>query len=172
MAQLSNYSSLPPSKKSADPSGDITTWSSFSPTATRTDAQASMAAVIGAEPGVDPVPGAVPGDDKIGNFIFRKSSFTPVSHPMYDFVFVFTIKKANTDNQEYNFIHRLFIKNIHGKYMHVDANFQPAIDVGPASTVWYDSIYQAVLHYVESLIVKPENITAEEKQVLLARFMK
>jgi hypothetical protein len=139
--------------------GDITTWSSFSPTATRTDAQASMVA----EPG---------GNDNIGNFIFRKSSLTPVGHPMYDFIFVFTIKKANKADHDYNFIHRLFIKNIHGKYMHVDANFQPDMNVGPASNVWYDSIYQAVLHYVESLTITPDNITTEEKAVLLTRFMK
>ena len=154
-----SYTSLRPSSTSADPSGHITTWSSFSPTATRADAQASMTA----EPG---------SDDKIGNFIFRKSSLTPAGHPQYDYVFVFTIKMANTANNDYNFIHRLFIKNMHGKYMHVDANFQPATDVGEASNVWQDSIYTAVLQFVQNLQVNPNTITVEEKKVLLERFMK
>ena len=155
---MSTYSSLPPSNKSADPPGDITTWPSFSSTATRAVAEASMA--------------AEPGDDKIGNFIFRKSSLTPHGNPMYDYIFVFTIKKANTKNQQYNFIHRLFARNIKQKYMHVDAHFQPATDVGKASNVWHDSIYSAVLKFVESLPVGPDSITAEEKEALMERFMK
>ena len=50
-------------------------------------------------------------------------------------------------------------------------NFQPATDVGEASNVWQDSIYTAVLQFVQNLQVKPTSITAEEKKVLLERFM-
>ena len=152
-----SYTSLKPTNKLVDPPGDITTWSSFSSTATREDVQEIMK--------------AEPGDDKIGNFIFRKSSLTQVGNPLYEYVFVFTIKVANIKSNN-NFIHRLFIRNMQQKYMHVDANFQPATDVGNASNVWYDSIYKAIYDYVESLSIGPNMITADEKEVLLQRFMK